>query len=57
METGRIYTYIPLFLLRKYRSVYESNRLFRKPPLLGPRLSCAKILWQPRAERRGGRRY
>ena len=29
--------------LHKYGSVYENNRLFRKPPLLGPPLSCAKL--------------
>ena len=29
--------------LHKYRSVYENIRLFRKPPLLGPPLSCAKL--------------
>ena len=28
--------------LHRYRSVYEHRRLFRKTPLLGPPLSCAK---------------
>ena len=26
-------------------SVYKNDRLFRKPPLLGPPLSCAKVGW------------
>ena len=39
-----VYIHIPLISLHKYRSVYEHNRLFRKPPLLGPPLSCAKHL-------------
>ena len=30
--------------LHKYRSLKENNRLFRKPPLLGPPLSCAKLV-------------
>ena len=34
---------MPLISLHKYISVYENNRLFRKPPLPGPPLSCAKI--------------
>ena len=41
---------MPLTPLHKYRSVYENNRLFRKPPLLGPPLSCAKVslfTWNP----------
>ena len=37
---------MPLISLHKYRSVYEDQRLFRKPPLLGPPLSCAKVLLQ-----------
>ena len=36
-----VYVQIPLITLHKFRSVYENNRLFRKPPLLGPLLSCA----------------
>ena len=40
-----MYTHIPLFSLNKYRSVYEHKRLFRKPPLLGPPLSCANSIY------------
>ena len=29
---------MPLISLYTYRSVYENNRLFRKPPLLGHHL-------------------
>ena len=36
--------HIPLFSLHTYRSVYENNRLFREPPLLGPPLSCANTI-------------
>ena len=36
-----VYTYH--YLHYTYRSVYEHNRLFRKPPLLEPPLSCAII--------------
>ena len=36
-----LYVHIPLISLHKYRSVYENNILFRKPPLVGPPLSCA----------------
>ena len=36
-----IYTYVPLVSSHKYRSVNENHRVFRKPPLLGPPLSCA----------------
>ena len=28
--------------MHKFISVYGNHRLFRKPPLLGPPLSCAK---------------
>ena len=33
--------------IHTYRSVYDKHRLFRKPPLLGPPLSCGKLnkLW------------
>ena len=35
------------FITQIYRSVYGSNRLFRKPPLLGPPLSCYPlIVWR-----------
>ena len=34
-----MYTHISLISLYTYRSVYENNTLFRKPPLLGPPLS------------------
>ena len=30
---------MPLISLHTYRSVYDNNRLFRKPPLVGPPLS------------------
>ena len=40
-----IYIHIPLISLHKYRSVYDNNRWFRKPPLLGPPSSCANP-WQ-----------
>ena len=36
------FIHIPLISLHKYRSVHENKRSFRKPPLLGPPLSCAK---------------
>ena len=36
------YCHTPCISLHTYRIVYGSNRLFRKPPLLGPPLSCAK---------------
>ena len=36
--------YTPLIALHKYRTVYENNRLFRKPPLLGPPLSLPECL-------------
>ena len=39
---SRLFLYTPLISLHKYRSVYEHNILFRKPPLLGPPLSCAR---------------
>ena len=32
---------LPLISSHKYRSDYENNRLFRKPPSLGPPWSCA----------------
>ena len=38
-----MYIHIPLISLHKYRSVYGNHRLFRKPPLLGPPLSCADV--------------
>ena len=37
-----IYIHIPFISLHNYRSAYERNRLFRKPPSLGPPLSCVK---------------
>ena len=36
---NRLFVYTPFMSLHKYRTVYETNRLFRKPPLLGPPLS------------------
>ena len=38
---------MPLTSLRKYRSLHENDRLFRKPPLLGPPLPCANIPCNP----------
>ena len=38
---------MPFISLHKYRSVYENHRLFRKPPLLGPPLSCANTCRAP----------
>ena len=38
------YSYRPLTSLHNYRSVYENDRLFRKPPLLGPPLSRGEEL-------------
>ena len=48
-----IYIHIPLIALHKYRSVYENNRLFRKPPSLGPPLSCAKVVLDVRGNLQG----
>ena len=31
--------------LRTYISVYENQRLIRKPPLLGPPLPCAELCY------------
>ena len=36
---NQIFVYTPSISLHKYRTVYENNILFRKPPLLGPPLS------------------
>ena len=41
-EWHSIYIHIPLISLHTCRSVYKTNWLFRKPPLLEPPLSCAK---------------
>ena len=40
---NRLLLYTPLISLHKYRTVYENNILFRKPPLLGPPLSLPQI--------------
>ena len=39
------YTSHTISSLHKHRSVYEHRILFRKPPLLGPPLSFAKLFW------------
>ena len=41
---NRLLLYTPLISLHRYRSVYENNRLFRKPPLLGPHLSLPETV-------------
>ena len=40
-----MYKHIPLISLQKYTSVYENNIIIRKPPLLGPPLSCPHLYY------------
>ena len=42
----RLVLYTPLISLHNYRTVYENNRSFRKPPLLGPPLSSPEYSYQ-----------